>query len=331
MLGTNTMYWRALTAVMALMASVSAWASAPSSELPSPDKASSRLKAGNARFAAGKATHPRSGAARRKETADKGQHPFATVITCSDSRVPVELLFDQGVGDVFVIRVAGNVCDTDEVGSIEYGVDHLGTPIMVVLGHTHCGAVTAVVTKAKLHGSIPPLVDNIAPAVKAARKQHPKLHGKALVPEAVKANVWQSIDDLFKTSPATRKRVKAGTLKVVGAVYDIRTGKVQWLGKHPGQGRLLRYTSGPKGEHKSAPVGPGASSDHGNSHGAVTAHAAPQARHQKGEHISASIADPAGGMGAIWMVVLALAVVTILGGIAWKSGVLGRMGMAGKL
>ena len=133
-------------------------------------------------------------------------------------------------------------------------MDHLGTPIMVVLGHTNCGAVTAVVTKAKLHGSIPPLVYNIAPAVAKAQKDHPNLHGKALVPQAVKANVWQSIDDLFKTSPATRKRAKAGTVKVVGAVYDIETGKVEWLGAHPDQGKLLAYTGGPKVGH----YGPGA-------------------------------------------------------------------------
>jgi len=137
-----------------------------------PDEAMARLREGNGRYVAGKSTHPNTNSARRSETVKNGQHPFATVITCSDSRVPVERVFDQGVGDVFVIRVAGNVCDVDEVGSIEYGVDHLATPIHVVLGHTGCGAVTAVVTKAKLHGSIPPLVDNIEPAVEKAGKAH---------------------------------------------------------------------------------------------------------------------------------------------------------------
>ena len=169
--------------------------------LGAPDQALQRLEQGNARFVAGESTHENTGADRMAETAKNGQHPFATVITCSDSRVPVARVFDQGIGDLFVIRVAGNVSDVDEVGSIEYGVDHLGTPVMVVLGHTNCGAVTAVVTNAELHGSIPPLVDNIKPAVEQARKNHPHLQGKALVPEAVKANVWQSIDDLFKTRP----------------------------------------------------------------------------------------------------------------------------------
>lgn len=217
--------------------------------MPSPDEAMQRLMDGNARFVGGECTHPRIDSKRLLETAQNGQQPFATVITCSDSRVPVEVLFDQGIGDIFVIRVAGNVCDTDEVGSIEYGVDHLGTPLFVVLGHTHCGAVTAVTTEAKLHGSIPPLVDNIAPAVDRAAQMNPHLTKKELVPEAIKANCWQSIEDLFRTSSATRERVKAGKLKVVAAIYNIRTGKVGWLGCHPEQDRLVASDANPSKEH----------------------------------------------------------------------------------
>ena len=168
-------------------------------------------------------------------------------MTCSDSRVPVEVIFDQGICDVFVIRVAGNVSDVDEIGSIEYGVSHLKTPLMVVLGHVNCGAVTAVVTDAELHGSIPLLVDNIKPAVVKALQNNPGVTGSALVPAAIKENVWQSIDDLFKGSPAVRERVKNGTLKVIGAVYDINIGGVEWMGSHPDQERLLRYTVGGTG------------------------------------------------------------------------------------
>ncbi len=224
-----------------------------------PDQAIERMKAGNARFTGDKCLHPNTDAGRITETFKNGQKPFATVITCSDSRVPVERVFDQGIGDVFVIRVAGNVCNVDEAGSIEYGVDHLGTPVLIVLGHTSCGAVTAVVTEAKLHGNIPPLVANIKPAVAAAKKNNPTLHGKALVPAAVKANVAQSIDDLFKMSPATRKLVANGSLKVVGAVYDISNGHVQWLGEHPQQKRLLAYTGG------------GHESGHGDTHAKAAA------------------------------------------------------------
>ena len=210
-----------------------------------PDEAVQLLQDGNSRYTSGTSIHPRTDAQRMTDTTENGQHPFATVITCSDSRVPVERVFDQGVGDVFVIRVAGNVCDTDEIGSIEYGIDHLGTPVMLVLGHSHCGAVTAVATGAELHGSIPPLVDNIKPAIEAAQKAHPDIHGKDLVPAAIKTNVWQSIDDLFKSSPATRERVAAGTLKVIGGVYHIEDGSVEWMGEHPEKAKLLAYTSGP--------------------------------------------------------------------------------------
>jgi len=237
-----------LLAVAGVIGVLTAWtfgsSPTPGVAMPSPAEALQKLVEGGERFVAGKSTHPRIDAKRLLETAENGQHPFATVIACSDSRVPVEVLFDQGIGDVFVIRVAGNVCDVDEIGSIEYGVDHLGTPVLVVLGHTCCGAVTAVATEAELHGSIPALVDNIAPAVKKAAAINPHLTKEELVPEAIKANCWQSIEDLLKTSSATRERVKAGKLKIVAAIYNIRTGKVGWLGAHPEQDRLLATAPG---------------------------------------------------------------------------------------
>lgn len=247
-----------LSAVAGIVVVLTAWTcgSSPTSSavLPSPTEAMKKLMEGNERFTANKCTHPRIDAKRLLETAENGQHPFATVITCSDSRVPVEVLFDQGIGDLFVIRVAGNVCDVDEVGSIEYGVDHLETPVLVVLGHTQCGAVTAVTTEAELHGSIPALVDNIAPAVKKAAAANPHLTKEELVPEAIKANCWRSIEDLLKTSSATQERVKAGKLKVVAAIYNIRTGKVGLLGTHPEQDRLLAVDAKPAATHAAEPV-----------------------------------------------------------------------------
>ena len=189
------------------------------------------LKDGNSRYVEGKSVHPNLDSARREATAKDGQHPNVTILSCSDSRVPVELLFDQGIGDVFVVRVAGNVCNVDEAGSIEYGVDHVGTPLLVVLGHSGCGAVTAVTMDAELHGNVAPLVAGIRPAVVRAKKEHPELHGKDLVPAAIEANVRQSIDDLLKISPVVRERVKDGKLKVVGALYDLKSGKIRWLGE----------------------------------------------------------------------------------------------------
>jgi carbonic anhydrase len=203
---------------------------------PSPDQVLQMLKAGNERFAAGQAIHPNADAA-RFELAGKenqGKYAYATVLGCSDSRVPVELIFDAGVMDIFVVRVAGNVTDIDEIGSIEYGLAHVHTPLLVVMGHTRCGAVTAasqaVQGKAlKLERNIPPLLEGIVPAVKRAMEQHPDLHGDELIPYAVEENVWQSVEDLFLKSPAVRKLVKDGKAKVVGAVYDVGTGKVNWL------------------------------------------------------------------------------------------------------
>ncbi len=205
----------------------------------SPDEAMEKLKEGNARFTAGNLKHPNQDQDRRSLTASKGQQPFATVLSCSDSRVPVEILFDSGIGDIFVIRVAGNVVDTDENGSIEYGVDHLGTPVMVVLGHTRCGACTAVVQKAEVHGNIPPLVDNIQPAVDRVKTKNPELSGDELISEVTKANVWIAMEDLFKNSETVRNRVNAGQVKVVGAFYDIDSGKVEWMGSHPEQDKLI--------------------------------------------------------------------------------------------
>jgi carbonic anhydrase len=146
----------------------------------------------------------------------------------------VELIFDAGIMDLFVVRVAGNVCDTDEIGSIEYGLAHVKTPVLVVLGHTRCGAVTAVSQAMGGHGhklerNIPPLVDNIIPAVTRAMEQHKDLHGDAIVPFAIEENVWQAVEDLFMKSPAVRELARSGRVMVTGAIYDLGTGKVNWL------------------------------------------------------------------------------------------------------
>jgi carbonic anhydrase len=233
------MVWPALAII-----SLVAWSSSPlwaSSEGPgiSSDQALSRLKEGNERYAGGSAKHPNQDPDRRKETAAKGQKPFATILSCSDSRVPVEIIFDSGFGDLFVVRVAGNVADVDEIGTMEYGVDHLGTPLLVVLGHTRCGAVTAVTQKAEVHGSIPQLVDNIEPAVVRARAANPQLGTDALVEEAIKENAWQSIEDLFADSEIVRKRVREGNLKVVAAIYNLEDAKVTWMGPHPQEKTLV--------------------------------------------------------------------------------------------
>ena len=194
------------------------------------------LRAGNDRFTTGNSSHPHADRERLAlaGTKNQGDFAYATVITCSDSRLPVEMIFDAGVMDLFVIRVAGNVCDTDEIGSIEYGLAHVNTPVLVVLGHTQCGAVTAVTHALRGEGhalerNIPPLVDNIIPAAERAMKMHPDLHGDEIIPYAIEENVWQGIGDLFLRSAAVREMVHGGKVMIAPAIYDVGTGKIAWL------------------------------------------------------------------------------------------------------
>jgi methyl-accepting chemotaxis protein len=222
------------------------------------DVALAQLVSGNARYVSGQVTHPDSDAARRADTAKNGQHPIVTIVSCADSRVPAEMVFDQGVGSVFTVRVAGNVCDTDEIGTVEYGVDHLQTPLFVVMGHSKCGAVTAVCQGAKVHGSIEPLVSKIVPAVTSTKAENAGASPDELISKSIKANVWQAIADVLSRSSMVRERAIAGKVKVVGALYDIETGKVEWLGSHPMEGQLLAIKS-PEGSHDAAGEGHAAS------------------------------------------------------------------------
>lgn len=206
------------------------------------EAASVLLKEGNLRFAAGKPIHPSAEPERRTATALEGQAPLATVLSCADSRVPVELVFDRGLGEIFTVRVAGNVADTDEIATMEYGVGHLRTPLVVVMGHTHCGAVTAVVKGAEVHGLLPQLIDNIQPAVDRARTAGGD--EPTVVANAVKENVWQGIADILKRSSVIRTEVQSGSVRVVGAIYDLESGLIQWLGEHPNQKTMLNAWSG---------------------------------------------------------------------------------------
>ena len=195
------------------------------------------LEEGNERFVCGTLKHPHTDAAHRTAAAIEGQEPFVTVLTCSDSRVPVELIFDRGIGEIFTVRVAGNVADTDEIATIEYGVGHLHTPVVIVMGHSRCGAVTAVVKNVELEGLLPQLVDNIKPAAEIAK--HEGGEESVIIANAIKANVWQSISDLLRRSAIVRKEIEAGGVSVIGAVYNLETGTVDWLGEHPDQKTIL--------------------------------------------------------------------------------------------
>ncbi len=205
----------------------------------SPEQALSLLQEGNARFAAGRCEHPNLGRSRLAETAAGEQPPLAAVLSCSDPRVPVELLFDRGIGDLFVVRVAGNSCGTNEAASLDLAVARLSVPLVVVLGHTNCRLVRAVALGEPLPLSLLRLTGSVGLAAAAVRRAHPGLEGDALVREAITANVWQSIEDLSVRAPTVREAARAKALQVVGALYDVAGGTVRWLGAHPDEARLF--------------------------------------------------------------------------------------------
>jgi len=183
------------------------------------------LKEGNKRFSQGNLAVKDLGAARRENLLTKGQEPFAVVITCSDSRVPPELLFDQALGDIFVIRTAGNVVDAIAIGSVEYAVEHLKTPLIVVLGHENCGAVKATVDGGEAPGSISAIVDKIAPSVQKMRAAG--LTGSELCESATIENIGATIADLLG-SPIIKHFMKDGLLKIVAARYHLGSGEVKF-------------------------------------------------------------------------------------------------------
>ena len=199
---------------------------------PTAELALTWLTEGNARFQSQQRRSPNAGLSRVSETAKNGQHPFVTILSCSDSRVPLEVIFDRGIGDIFVIRVAGNIAGESEIGSIEYGVEHVGTPLLVVLGHTKCGAVTATATNAQPGGSITKVLEKIQPAVAKVKNANPEIKDETLIKKATVENVWESVKALMTRSEILRNRVKEKKLHVVGAIYHVESGEVEWLGEH---------------------------------------------------------------------------------------------------
>ena len=197
----------------------------------SPDEALERLKKGNADFLADKASSPLRDNKRRLEIA-RGQAPFAVLVGCSDSRVPPEVLFGAGLGELFIVRNAGNTVDTVALGSIQYGVAVLGAPLLVVLGHERCGAVDAAVSvvrkNATYPGSIGQMIEPILPAAIAASATK-GLSDEELLDAAVRENVRRVVGRLRNSEPLLMDPLKSGKLKVVGARYDLDDGSVDFF------------------------------------------------------------------------------------------------------
>ncbi|TAN44718.1 MAG: carbonic anhydrase [Nitrospirae bacterium] len=196
-------------------------------DLQKGEEALVRLLDGNKRFIAGVAAQKDISDAKRKELA-KGQSPSAIVVACSDSRVSPEIIFDQGLGDVFVVRVAGNVLDPIAMGSVEYAAEHLHSPLLVILGHEKCGAVAATLdAKGKPEGNIGAIVNKIMPAVKKAKAKGGTK--EEMLNNSIKENVLLSKEELMKKSPIVKHLVESGELKVVTGVYRLASGDIELL------------------------------------------------------------------------------------------------------
>ena len=223
----------------------------PDQPIVAPAEAISRLKEGNGRFTAGNPQHPHESvddrkymaansyenagviplgmtsqqAAKRRAELAKSQHPFAIILSCSDSRVPPEIVFDEGLGDLFIVRVAGNVLNDEGLGSIEYGVEVLGARLIVVLGHQSCGAVDAAMKTVAAKGKAPGHIQSLVTAIKPVVDSTPK----GDLDTMIKANVKHVVDALRSSTPILKTKVDSGDVQVIGGYYTLDTGAVTFL------------------------------------------------------------------------------------------------------
>jgi carbonic anhydrase len=200
-----------------------------------------RLREGNRRFAAGIRSRDAVASQARRNQVVGGQEPFAAILGCSDSRVPVELVFDQDLGDLFVIRVAGNIVASSQVGSVEFAAERFGTRLVVVLGHSMCGAVLATLEELERPTASPSpnlhsIVDRIRPAVQTVLDTHAQETPDVLVQHAVRANIRASVLHLREGSQILQRLIRRDGLLVVGAEYSLETGVVDFFDGLPGTG-----------------------------------------------------------------------------------------------
>jgi len=200
-----------------------------------------RLREGNGRFVSGVRRSDMVASQTRRTELTEGQEPFAIILGCSDSRVPAEIVFDQGLGDLFVIRVAGNIVASSQIGSVEFAAERFGTPLVVVLGHSQCGAVLATLEelrrpREKQSRNLRSIVDRIRPAVEALLETELRHDSEALVRQAVRSNVRISANQLRHGSEILEARIRGEGLLVLGAEYSLETGVVDFFDGVPDAG-----------------------------------------------------------------------------------------------
>jgi carbonic anhydrase len=188
-----------------------------------PSAALNKLKEGNNRYTFDHVEHPHEGAQRRLDLS-RSQHPFAVILGCGDSRVVPELIFDQGVGDLFVLRIAGNIADDAVIASIEYAVEHLGTRLVVILGHEKCGAVTAAVNHETSAGKINSILSYIEPSIKLMMSEPGDL-----VANVIKFHAKRMVETIQMSGPILAHECQTGNLKILAAYYNLTTGRVDFL------------------------------------------------------------------------------------------------------
>ena len=200
----------------------------------SAEEALERLKKGNLRFMNGETNHQRLLTHHERALMADTQEPFAIILGCSDSRVPAEMVFDQGLGDLFVIRVAGNIVAPSQVGSVEFAADSFGCPIVIVLGHTHCGAIESTIEALCNPGqatsvNLMSIVNRVRPSVEILMQTELKDDLKKLSCHAVRSNVFASVNQLRHGSAVLESLILKGKLKVIGAEYSLETGEVTFF------------------------------------------------------------------------------------------------------
>lgn len=201
---------------------------------PTPDEALQRLLEGSGRFASNVRSIDSLVSHLRRAELAAGQRPYAVIVGCSDSRAPAEIIFDQGLGDLFVIRVAGPIIGPSQIGSVEFACANFGTPLVLVMGHTQCGAIQATISEilkpdADQSRHVLSIVDRIRPALDELVRQHRHEPRAELVDVAVKANVRACVEQLRTGSTLIATRISEGTLKVIGAEYHLETGRIELI------------------------------------------------------------------------------------------------------